>query len=174
MRTLAVLTLGLFLAAAPAALAADAGIAFMDVAKVASECDALKDARKDLDGKFGQQKAELEKERGEIDKLIGQYQEKEPTEEQATALRKREREFADKAQAFMRLLSADEARVRGDVDTVVNRAAKELATRKGLSMIFDVTAVAYFDPKLDVTDEMIGEANVQWKNLKPAAGASKK
>lgn len=172
MRTLSFVALALFFVSAPLALAAD-NFAFVDLKRVAMECDAWKEVKANLDKKFGAQKDELQKERAELDKKLSQFQEKEPTEAQAAELRKTEREYADKAEAFLRLLQADEQRVRGEIDTVLDRASKELSARKGIQVIFNVAAAAYFDPKLDISDEMIAEANAQWKKFKPEAADGK-
>ncbi|MDL2267468.1 OmpH family outer membrane protein [Desulfovibrio sp. OttesenSCG-928-G15] len=168
MRIFAVAAMALFFLSAPLALAAD-NFAFIDLKRVATECDAWKDVKKDLDKKFGARKDELQKERAELDKKLAQFQDKEPTAAEAEDIRRIEREYTDKAEAFLRLLQTDEARVRGNIDTILDRASKELAARKGLQIIFNVASAAYYDPKLDISDEMIAETNAQWKKFKPEA-----
>jgi outer membrane protein len=142
---------------------AEGEIVIFDKHKVAAESEALQAARGTLDGKFGVQKNELEKERAELEKMAAEYQKKAPTEKQVQEFMKRQEEFSEKGQAFMRLLQADEARVRQDIDMLINRAAKEFAGRKGYVLILDSVVAPYFAPKLDVTSEMLNETNAQWK-----------
>jgi len=138
-------------------------VVVFDKHKVAAESEALKAARGTLDNKFGVQRNELEKERAELEKKAIEYQKKAPTEKQAQEFMQQQEVFSEKAQAFMRLLQTDEARVRQDIDMLINRAAKELAGRKGYVLILDSVIASYFDPKLDVTSEMLDETNAQWK-----------
>jgi outer membrane protein len=153
-----------------AATASAENIVVFDLQQVAGDCDALKEARAALDAKFGPQKTELEKERGGLEKKAEEYQKKKPTDKQLEAFAKQQREYGDKAQAFMRLLQADELRVRQDIDTVINRATKNLAARKSYTLILDVALVPYADPKLDVTADMLTETNIAWKQIRKELG----
>ena len=147
------------------AVVAQAGgeIVVFDKQKVATESEALKAAIGVLDSKFGVQRNELEKERAELEGKARAFQRITPTEKQAQDFMRQQEEFAEKAQAFMLLLQADEARVRRDIDMLISRAAKEFAERKGYMLILDSVAALYFDPKLDVTADMLDEVNAQWK-----------
>lgn len=158
-----------FLLFSAAAAHAQEGIVVFDLQKVAADCDALKEAKKALDEKFGPQKAELEKEREVFERKTAELQQADPkkiTNKQKEDYTKQQRDYTEKAQAFMRLLQADELRVRTDIDTVINRAAKELAVRKGYAMILDAGLVPYADPKLDITNDMLTETNAVWKVIK--------
>lgn len=145
---------------------AEGEIVVFDLQKVAADCDALKEARKALDDKFGAQKTDLEKKREALEKKAADYEKKKPTDKQMEAYTKEQREYGEKAQAFMRLLQADEMRVRQDIDTVIIEASKSLATRKKYAMILDSALVPYADPKLDVTNDMLTESNAAWKKIK--------
>lgn len=164
MRNLVILSLFLLLFTATSALAAGEIVAF-DLQKVAAECDALKAAKTALDDKFGPQKESLEKERDELMALAAKYQAKAPTEAEQKDFSQRQRQYSDKAQAFMRLFQADEVRVRTDIDTLINAAAKSFAERKQYAMILDIAAVPYIMPSLDVTNDMLSETNAEWKKM---------
>lgn len=145
-----------------AAMAATDVVVF-DLQKVAAESDALKSAKESMDSKFGPQRTELEKERAVLEKQGEDFQKKKPTEKQYNDFVKKQREYQEKAQAFMRLLQADELRVRTDIDAVIIEAAKQIAAEKGHAMLIDIAAVPYVDPALDVTDAMLAKANEIWK-----------
>jgi len=138
-------------------------IVVFDKQRVATESEALKAAVGTLDSKFGVQRNELEKERAELEGRARAFQRITPTEQQAQNFMRQQEEFSEKAQAFMLLLQADEARVRRDIDTLISRAAGELAGRKGYVLILDSLVALHFDPKLDITDAMLDEVNALWK-----------
>ena len=138
-------------------------IAVFDKHKVLTESDALAVAREALDNKFGAQRAGLEREHAELERIAVELQRQAPTEQQIQTFMRQQEEFSEKAQVFMRLLQIDEERVRRDIDALINRAAKDLAERKGYVLVLDSMAVSYFEPKLDVTAEMLNETNALWK-----------
>lgn len=162
MRTILLLSLALVFLSASAAHAR-VEIAVFDLQKVAAESDALKGARDAMENKFGKQKTELEKERDALEKKAVEYQKKAPTEKQRQEFLTRQREYSEKAQAFMRLLQADELRVRKDIEELIGRSAGEFAQRKGYALLLDVAAVPWFDPELDVTAAILAEINERWK-----------
>ena len=161
-----------FLLLSAAAAHAEPVIAVFNVQKVASECDALQEAKAALEKKFGSQKESLEKQRDSIEKKAAALKGK-ATEKQQAELSKMHREYTEKAQAFVRVFQADEMRVRRDIDTVINAAAKELAAKKGYSLILDSAAAVYADPKLDVTADMLAATNEVWQKSKTAPAESK-
>lgn len=171
MRTIVSLAVCFLLLSAVAAHAEPA-IAVFNVQKVAAECDALQEAKAALEKKFGAQKESLEKQRDSIEKKAAALKGK-ATEKQQAELSRMHREYTEKAQAFVRVFQADEMRVRRDIDTVINAAAKELAAKKGYSLILDSAAAVYADPKLDVTADMLAATNEVWQKSKTAPAESK-
>lgn len=151
---------------------AEGEIVIFDLQKVAAECEALKAAKASLDKKFGPQRDELEKERTALEKKGEEFQKKKPTEKQYNDFVKKQREYQDKAQAFMRLLQADELRVRTDIDSVISQACRELAASKGYKLILDSAAAPWFDPSLDVTEAMLSQANGVWKKMNEEGAAA--
>jgi outer membrane protein len=141
---------------------AETGFAVFNVQKVVTECDALQEAKTAMEKKFGGQKDALEKQRSELEKKITASKGK----TNQADLAKMQREFSEKAQAFMRVLQAEEARLRKEIDAVITSAAKELARKKGYSAILDSAAAVYCDPANDVTDAMLAETNALWKQSK--------
>lgn len=163
-----ILTLAVCFVLLSAAVAhAQGGIAVFDLQKVAGESDVQKEALAALEQSFGPEKAELEKEKEAIEALAKKYAEANPTEQQKKDFEKRLRAYSDREQAFLRLLQNAELRVRKDIDTVIETAAKQLAERKGYILVLDSVVAPYSDPKLDVTNDMITETNKIWKD-KPA------
>jgi outer membrane protein len=166
MRYIACLAACLFLSASLNAAAADVKIAVFNLQKTAAECDALQEARMALDGKFGEQKNALEKERLRLEKKASDLQSKKPTAKQQEDFAKEQREYGEKAQAFMRLLQADEQRVRRDIDEIISRAARNLAEAKGWTLIMDIADIVHYDPALDITTDMLAESNAVFKQIK--------
>ena len=171
MRTIVSLAISFLLLSTVAAHAEPAIVVF-NVQKVASECDALQEAKAALEKKFGTQKESLEKQRDTIEKKAAALKGK-ATEKQQAELSKMHREYTEKAQAFVRVFQADEMRVRRDIDTVINAAAKELAAKKGYSLILDSAAAVYAEPKLDVTNEMLAATNEVWQKNKTSPAENK-
>ncbi len=159
MRRIVCLAICFVLLSVPFAYAQELRIGIFDVQKVASESNALKNAKADIDKKFGKQKSDLEKERGSIEKQAAAFQKKPPTDKQQQALAKQHREYTEKTQTFMKLLQTEEQRVREELEKAITQAAKELAAKKGYALILDRAAAPYFDPKLDVTADMLTEIN---------------
>lgn len=161
-----------FLLLSAAVAYAEPTIAVFNVQKVAAECDALKEAKAALEKKFGAQKEALEKQRDALEKKAAALKGK-ATEKQQAELSKMHREYTEKAQAFVRVFQADELRVRRDIDTVISTAAKELAAKKGYSLILDSGAAVYFETKFDVTDDMLAETNAVWAKSKTEPAGAK-
>ena len=172
MRKILCLAVCFVLLSAASAQAADTIVVF-DLQKVAADCDALKTAKDAMETKFGPQREELEKERAAIEKQGEGFQKKKPTEKQYNDFVKKQRDYQEKAQAFMRLLQADELRVRTDIDTVIMEAAKQMALANGYSIMLDTAAVPYVDPKLDVTEAVLTKANEVWKKMNEEGAAPK-
>ncbi|MDR1490462.1 MAG: OmpH family outer membrane protein [Desulfovibrio sp.] len=166
MRKIFCLATAFLLCAAPDAGAAELSVAVFDLQKVAAACDAVQDARAAIDSKYGAQKMLLEKDRAALEKKMEGFQAKKPTPKQQEDFAKEQREYSERAQAFMRLLQADELRVRQDIDSILNQAAENLAKRKGYSLVMDIASIPYYDSNLDVTGDMLAEANVVFKKIK--------
>jgi outer membrane protein len=143
-----------------------------DVQKVAAESDALKMAKEDVDKRFGKQRTDLEKERDDIEKKAESFKKKAPTEKQQKALQKQHREYQEKTQAFMKILQAEEMRIRQGLEKAITQAAKAVAVKNGYLLILDKAAAPYFDPRQDVTSEILMEVNNITKAAAqpPAAG----
>ena len=153
---------------------AEEKFAVFDLQKVAAECEALQAAKSAIEEKFGSKRQELEKERSALEKKSADFSKKKPTEKQIQDFTKQQREYQEKTQAFMRLLQADEIRVRTDIDSLIRAASKALAERDGYTMIFDVMAVPYFDAKLDISPAMLAATNEEWKKMQADGAAQTK
>lgn len=147
---------------------AEPAIAVFNVQKVATECEALKEAKIALDKKFGPQKQAIENQREALEKKV-QGLKGRGTEKQQAELNKMHKTYTEKAQAFMRVFQADEVALRKDIDTLMTNAAKELAARNGYALILDSQAAVFAEPQLDITDAMLAETNELWKKSKKTA-----
>lgn len=164
MRNLFIVTLFCLLISATAVQAAELNIGVFDLQKVATDSEALKATRAEIDKKFGKQKSDLEQERENIEKKAKDFQKKRPTEKQQQALQKQHQDYSQKAQAFMKLLQAEEVRFQQDMENQIAKAAKEVAVKKGLALVLNKAAAPYFDPKFDVTADVLTELNTLTKS----------
>ena len=154
-----------------AAAHAEQKIAVFNVQKVASECDALKEAKAALDKKFGAQKQAIEKQREALEQRA-QGLKGRATEKQQAELNKMHKAYTEKAQAFVRVFQADEMTLRKDIDTLMTTAAKELAAKNGYSLILDSQAAVFAEPQFDITEQMLAETNELWRKNKKTPSAA--
>ncbi len=153
-----------FLSAAVAK--AEVNVAVFDLQDVAAKCDAVKAAQDDMKKKFDGQKKQLEKDRTTLEKKAEGFKGKQPTEQQQAEFIKMQREYSEKANAYVRAVQQDELRVRKEIDTLIMAAAKDLAKRKGYNLVLDSNAALYFDPAMNVTPDMLNETNRVWREKK--------
>lgn len=164
MRKIFFLALCFVMLSAVAVRAEGLSIVVFDLQKVATESDVLKAGTAAVEGQFKAEKDALEKDQADIEKKRKDFAAKAPTEKQIKDLQKQENAYNEKLRAFMQLYQKAEQRIREDVYTVLTSAAKSLAVKKGYTLVLDFGAVPYADPKLDVTNDMLTEANEVWKN----------
>ncbi|MDR2075962.1 MAG: OmpH family outer membrane protein [Desulfovibrio sp.] len=165
MRTVLALAVCLTLLSA-ATVRAEVRIAVFNLQKVVAESDVLKEAQTVIKKEFDPRRTALEKEKTELQKLAESLNGSVPTEEQRKSFITREQGYGQKANAFLSDFQKAELRVRSDVDRVIVAAAANYAKKKGYDLIIDNAAVVYAAGLLDVTTDMLSEANAQWRAMK--------
>lgn len=151
-----------------AAAHAEMKVAVFDVQVVAEKSDALKEAQEMWKKNYDGEKAQLEKQRDALEKKAATLTK--ATEAQKKEFQKSERDFAEKTNAFMRKMQASELEIRKELDTLIVQSASEYAAAKGYTLILDTKSAPYFDKSMDVTDDMVKEANRVWAAAKKDAG----
>jgi outer membrane protein len=145
---------------------AETRIAVFNLQKVITESDVLKEAQAAIKKEFDPRRNSLEQEKTALQKLADSFGSNMPTEQQRKDFGTKERDYAQKANAFMSDFQKAELRVRSDVDRVIIAASASYAKKKGYDLILDSAAVPYFSGALDVTNDLLSETNAQWRSMK--------
>ena len=159
MRKLMYLTLAvcLMMAGAVAANAAEpaaAKIGVVDMQAVATQSEPAQAAKKQMESKYGKERAALEKQ-GEA--LKGPK----ASDEKKLAFIRKKQELDQKTRNFLRKVEQDEVKLRQDMVTMVFNATYNVAQKKGFNFVVDITAggVLYADQTMDLTQDVLAEVN---------------
>lgn len=160
---LCLLTLGL----ANQAWAADATkIGVVDMNKVFKTSDAGKAAFSDLEEKFKPMQGDLEKQKGELDKLRDDLQKQgmalsaDAKSEKEKEFQKKFRDYQDLLQNSQRTMKAEEDRLAKPILDQLVKILKDYGKKNGYATIIEKNAgVLYFDEKTDVTTQIVTELN---------------
>ena len=147
---------------------AEMKVAVFDVQVVAEKSNALKEAQEMWKKTYDGEKKQLEKQREALEKKVAGLSK--ATEAQKKEFQKEERDYAEKTNAFMRKMQASELAIRKELDTLIVQSATEYAAAKGYTLILDTKSAPYFDRSMDVTDDMVKEANRVWAAAKKSSG----
>ncbi|XOF32615.1 MAG: OmpH family outer membrane protein [Candidatus Electrothrix sp. YB6] len=147
--------------------AAASGVAVVNLQKVLEKSKAGMSAKSKMDKKMKQLKAELEKEKkallalqDEIKKKASAWSE-EKKQEKGIEMQRKTRDFRvkqDDANIEMRKLQEQYlAPIMKKLEGVV----KDVATKKGISVMLPNTAVLYSDPSVDMTEDVTKALNAK-------------
>lgn len=144
----------------------------------------MQDTEKEYQSKLDKQRDRFEQLRDEYEKAVKEARspalnEKARAEAEDKAMKHRdvlaeaERDLYEQRQKLQRDLSELDTRllrqVTGDIREVLTKFAQE----KGYGMVFDMTTMAYADPKLDMTDDVLKRMGVDPKVRKEAEAKDK-
>lgn len=144
----------------------------------------MQDTEKEYQSKLDKQRDRFEQLRDEYEKAVKEARspvlnDKARSEAEDKAMKHRdvlaeaERDLYEQRQKLQRDLSELDTRllrqVTGDIREVLTKFAQE----KGYGMVFDMTTMAYADPKLDMTDEVLKRMGVDPKVRKEAEAKDK-
>ena len=142
-------------------------------------CKVMQDTEKEFQAKLDKQRDRFEELRDEYEKALKEARnpalnEKAKAEAEDKAMKHRDvlaeadRDLRQEMQKLQRELGDLDARllrqVTGDIREVLTKYAQET----NVSVMLDGTTIAYFDPKLDVTDEVLKRMGVDPKLRKEA------
>ncbi len=155
------------LSAAPASAAPS--VAVVNLQKVLEKSKAGATAKKKMEAKMKEFKTDLEKEKKDVLALQEEMKKKisvwseEKKKEKALELQRKKRDFKVKqedANIEMRTLQEKYlAPIMQKLETIV----KEVAKKKGVSVIMPNTAVLYFDKTVDITEAVTSALNAKMK-----------
>ena len=147
-----------------AAHAAELKVAVFDSQVVAEKSNVLKDAKAAMDKTFGPEQKKLEQQRAALEKQSTAMTSGDPAK--IAEMQKAQRDYSDKAGAYLRKIQAAENDVRQQVVATMNKAAADYAKKNGYNLILDSQSVAYADGAMDVTNDMVTEVNRVWREAK--------
>lgn len=157
---------------AGSAFAAELKIGVFNSQAVAMDSDAAKAAQTKLQGQFGTEKTQLEKQakdlqtKGEaLQAQVATLSEKARQDKQMEFMRSR-REFEEKSRNFARKVENSEGQIRQSMAQQIYQAATTVAQQKKLDLILDAAAgsVMFATPDLDITKAVLAEVNRLWKS----------
>ena len=144
----------------------------------------MQDTEKEFQAKLDKQRDRFDQLRDDYEKAVKEARnpalnDKARAEAEDKAMKHRdvlaeaERDLYEQRQKLQRDLSELDTRllrqVTGDIREVLTKFAQE----KGYGMVFDMTTMAYADPKLDMTDEVLKRMGVDPKVRKEAEAKDK-
>ena len=166
MRKLMYLTLAvcLMMAGAVAANAAEpaaAKIGVVDMQAVATQSEPAQAAKKQMESKYGKERAALEKQGEALKKSAEELKGPKASDEKKLAFIRKKQELDQKTRNFLRKVEQDEVKLRQDMVTMVFNATYNVAQKKGFNFVVDITAggVLYADQTMDLTQDVLAEVN---------------
>ncbi len=164
MRKVFVLTLLAIFAMASSALAADLTIGVVDMQTVATTSEPAKAAKAQMEKKYGAEKKSLEDQGEKLRVKAEKLRDPKASEEKKLAFLRQKQELDQKTRNFMRKVEQDEVKLRQEMVTLVFAATYEVAKRKKVNFVVDVTAggVLYAEPSMDLTKDVLEEVNKQF------------
>lgn len=165
-RFIAILFMG-FLGFSSTSFAADANnvsaakIGVVDMQTIATESEAAKAAKVQLEEKFGKERADLEKRGKALQKQAEGLKNPKVSEEKKMSFLKSKQKLDNDTRNFLRKVEQEEVKLRQDMVTLVFSATYEVAKAQGYNFVVDVTAggVLYADQSMDLTQTVLEEVN---------------
>lgn len=181
MRKVLMMTVAVCMLMAGAALAADsnavptAKIGVVDMQTVATQSEPAEAAKKQMEQKFGKERAELEKQGEALKKKAESLKNPKVSEEKKLEFIRAKQDLDQKTRNFLRKVEQEEVKLRQDMVTLVFSATYEVARTKGFNFVVDVTAggVLYADQSMDLTQDVLTEVNRLYKEKKNDKGGKK-
>lgn len=147
--------------AAEASQVPAARIGVVDMQTVATESEPAKEAKAQMESKYGKERQELEKQGNALKKRAEELKNPKASEEKKLSFIRSKQELDQKTRNFLRKVEQDEVKLRQDMVTLVFNATYEVAKAKGYNFVVDVTAggVLYADQSMDLTQDVLAEVN---------------
>ncbi len=164
MRKVLLLALVMCFMSASVALA-EVKLGVIDMQVIASESDPAKEAKQQMEKKYGAQKKKLDAEAKSLQKKMEDLQKK-PTEKKQVEFVKLKRKFDEQQYTYARNVEKDQVKIRQEMVTLVFKAAYDIAQEKGLNFVVDVNSggVLYAEKSMDLTSEVLRHVNKLWKD----------
>lgn len=183
MKKIAILFLSAFFAFPQFSLAADAPvpgnvvnakIGVVDMQTIATDSEAAKAAKLQLETQFGKEREQLEKRGKDLQKQAEGLKNPKVSEEKKMSFLRAKQKLDNDSRNFLRKVEQEELKLRQEMVTLVFRAAYEVARAKGYNFVVDVTAggVLYADKSMELTQDVLEEVNKIYAQAHPATPAA--
>lgn len=150
-------------------------IGVVDMQTVATTSDPAKNAKEQMEKKYGKERKALEDEGEKLRKRAEKLKDPKSSEDAKLAFLRSKQELDQKTRTFMRKVEQDEVKIRQEMVTLVFNATYNVAQRKQFTFVVDVTAggVLYAEQSMDLTQDVLEEVNKLFKEQgsKPKADA---
>lgn len=157
MRKSLILAFCFLLLTAAAAHAADKiGVFSLNV--VASQSDVSKAIASRLKGRFDPKEQALLKERDNLANLAKAITPTSPDSKKQEAMKAQEA-YVKKADALYKEIQTAQGEANREAEAVLNEATAAFAKRNGYKLLISSEATPYFDPSMDVTNDILKEMN---------------
>ena len=134
--------------AANAAEPAAAKIGVVDMQAVATQSEPAQAAKKQMESKYGKERAALEKQGEALKKAAEELKGPKASDEKKLAFIRKKQELDQKTRNFLRKVEQDEVKLRQDMVTLVFNATYNVAQRKGFNFVVPALSCAGHRAKL--------------------------
>lgn len=148
--------------------------------RVAMESDAGKQAMEEVKADVKQKEDEIERRKAELMEMKDRMESEAPLLDRG-ALAEKKRVFRIQVNDFQAIqkqykeeIHEFQKRIFLLMHTDVAKIATELGKEKGLDLIIEHKGIIYFEPSIDVTDELIQKYNKYYKTTREQVGVDKK
>lgn len=150
-------------------------IGVVDMQTVATQSEPAQAAKKQMESKFGKERAALEKQGEALKKKAEALKNPKASEEKKLDFIRAKQDLDQKTRNFLRKVEQEEVKLRQDMVTLVFSATYEVARAKGFNFVVDVTAggVLYADQSMDLTKDVLTEVNKLYKEKSDGKDAKK-
>ena len=139
---------------------------------VATQSEPAQAAKKQMESKYGKERAALEKQGEALKKSAEELKGPKASDEKKLAFIRKKQELDQKTRNFLRKVEQDEVKLRQDMVTMVFNATYNVAQKKGFNFVVDITAggVLYADQTMDLTQDVLA---VSTRKTRPRAASKR-
>jgi outer membrane protein len=150
---------------------AELKIGLFNMAEVALQCDAYKEAMKKVQGTYGKEQSAIEKTEKELQAKFDAFGKQqaalsaEARQERQVTLMREKRDHDDKKNDFIRKITAAENKSREQITRCILLAVADYGKKNAYSLILDANSAGaiHVAAALDITSVILKESNRIWK-----------
>lgn len=138
--------------------------------RLSTQSDPGKEAEKQLNSMFGNERKQLESQSADLNKQAEELRKQAAAlsenarNERAQKIQKKAQEIESKGAAYTQRLSRVQQEINSQMNEVLRTACENYAKKNGYDIIVDATVVMFYTKSNDVTAGLIEEVNKVWKS----------